>query len=633
MKKIAQERSLLDKAYQALNLKGKITNKLDPEQKVLFDFINKIDEKSRLELISGMNGKSITKNLSDAFGFFEKDNYLKCGQHIISITNILLKVVEYQNMLQNQMNMANLPEFAKKRFLDNGGNLESLDSLRADAPNQMVKSAGLFDWFKTSNLYNLINKDRWKKLFKEKNSIIGNTENVLNSLNDEVKTIVKKFDELSGDLKRYDIMAYVTHSNELINQIKAVDEKVKTYVTRDFQPFVKQVLPPEVTKKFEEAVKEDNKLAEKILENAEPEKENEKSESVLDKEITTGDPEEVPSHESLKEPEISVPDDELEEELEQIVQKPVEEVAPINLPEEEVRESLLPEETVDQKKRRKFLEEKVHQHEEKQEEKKKKKKEEESNLSAKELGLGDLDDLGDLAEFFPSSGGKSKSTEEENFDLSEFDDSEDNFSIGDYQKKLDELKEIVGIIQGLPKPRKPTKEEIEFNERLKNVERSKVVEKQDKPVDANANINNAIRNGVSRIEKGVNELLGSRVPFNKVETCKAARNIVNFGVLNTLKSTIRNDFWKDNPSELYTKLQELITKLDDHMASLKKSASARAKFIKNASYENLIETTNKLIDQHKYTQASKTIQMTLPHLDKKDKRYVSCLNIMLELGR
>ena len=62
-------------------------------------------------------------------------------------------------------------------------------------------------------------------------------------------------------------------------------------------------------------------------------------------------------------------------------------------------------------------------------------------------------------------------------------------------------------------------------------------------------------------------------------------------------------------------------------------SSFKEQFIKQASYERLFETTNKLIGEHKYSQASKNILMTLPHLNKKDKRYVTCLNIMVELGK
>jgi len=46
MKKQAQERKTLDKIYQALNLKGKLSNKLDPQQKELFEIIRMMQEGS-----------------------------------------------------------------------------------------------------------------------------------------------------------------------------------------------------------------------------------------------------------------------------------------------------------------------------------------------------------------------------------------------------------------------------------------------------------------------------------------------------------------------------------------------------------------------------------------------------------
>lgn len=634
MKKTAQERSLLDKAYQAFNLKGKITNKLDPDQKLIFDFISQIDEKSRIELISGMNGKSITKNLKDAVTFFEKDNYLKCGQHIISINNILLKVVEYQKALQNQMNQANLPELAKKKFLDNGGDLKSLDSLRANAPSKIIKNAGLLDWFNLGNLYNLVNRDRWKKIFRDKNPIIDRTDDVLKNLNDEIKSIVKKFDELSSDLKRYDIMGYTAHSNELINQIKALDTNIKTYVSNDFQPFVKEILPPEVSEQFDEAVKQDEEVSEKILN--EPKEESETTEvtpeSVLDQDITGPDPQEAPSHESLKEPVVDESDDELEEDLEEIVKEPEpivksvpEVIAPIepeskdeelekeveeivNAPSTLEEDEPLVEETVEQRKHRKYLEEHNQRQEDKKEERKKKKEEKKKDHEAPSTeNNGEIDD--ELKEFFPTM--KLDSVEED--DLSEFETQ--NLSEDEYLAKLAKMNEYALAAKTVaPMVKRGPGTEQSSKDKYEKVIRNLV-------------------NAVQFIEKETDELLLSKIPFKDAKVCKKAFSLVAFGTLSNLEGSIPTMFWKERKSDLYKKLRELKEKLDNGRKILEKVSGLKEQFIKQASYERLFETTNKLIGEHKYSQASKNILMTLPHLNKKDKRYVTCLNIMVELGK
>ena len=649
MKKTAQERSLLDKAYQAFNLKGKITNKLDPDQKLIFDFISQIDEKSRIELISGMNGKSITKNLKDAVTFFEKDNYLKCGQHIISIKNILLKVVEYQKALQNQINQANLPELAKKKFLDNGGDLKSLDSLRANAPSKIIKNAGLLDWFNLGNLYNLVNRDRWKKIFRDKNPIIDRTDDVLKNLNEEIKSIIKKFDELSSDLKRYDIMGYKAHSNELINQIKALDTNIETYVSNDFQPFVKEILPSEVSKQFEEAAKQDEEASDEILNETEEDSESEEEsetnevtpESVLDQDITGPDPQEAPSHESLKEPVVDEGDDELEEDLEEIVKEPDPSIE-IDSPPDEVlieepeskdedeelgkevdeivsapptveEDDSLPEETVEQRKRRKYLEEHSQRQEDKKEKRKKKKEEEkkkdpEASTPSENNTEADTEVDEELKQFFPT---KLNNVDEED-DLSEFETQ--NLSEDEYIAKLSKMTEyaiaaktVAPMVKTGPGTDKSSKDKYE-----------KV-------------IRNLI-NAVQFIEKETDELLLSKIPFKDAKICKKAFSL-SAGTLSNLENSIPTMFWKERKSDLYKKLRELKEKLDNGYKILGVVASRKEQFIKQASYEKLFETTNKLIGEHKYSQASKNILMTLPHLNKKDKRYVTCLNIMVELGK
>lgn len=570
MKKQAQERKTLDKIYQALNLKGKLSNKLDPQQKELFEIISDIDEKSRMCLITGLNNKSITKTLSSAKAAYEKDNYLKSGLELVSIMSILSKTFEYQNVITQQLGNLKFEDFAKNKFKEQGGDLEDL---RSDINLGMIKTAGLFDLLNSSKFYNLINKDRWKKLFTEQNPIIQNTKTTLDATETGLKEVLGVFDVLSNDLKKYDVMSYAAHSKECASKIQALQNKIESFLNSDFKPFVKEILPPVAAKAIEKVIVKEEIKAEPTKEiplsvlsvqdlvwnlKEETKKVEEKIE-ISDKpiELVKSEKTEIP----VSEPLISkdVPIEALEEE---IVKEPVKE-AP------------------------------------------KKKK---NNLDF-------LKDMNLKIDSAPEPPKKKVEPDKEKLD--------DDF--------LASIEDMMGL-NSTPEP--PKAKPIEnlkpaesSNEDLQRILSAviedfnsfkKEVNGKDKKSDK---YKIALENFLAKAEPTIAKATIVAPPtFNTPEELLNFRKLITFGLSSNLNALVGN---KNLPEGFKKNLDTIKANIDAQLEGLKKKSS----------YEDLLINVNSLIDSNQLTKAASLIQEVLPKLSKKDNRYPTCIRLMFDLRK
>lgn len=589
MKKTAQERKLLDKIYQGLNLKGKLSNKLDPQQKELFEIFSDIDEKSRMSLIAGLNNKSITKTLSSAREAYQKDNYLKAGLELISVVAILSKTFEYQSVIVEQMKNLKFEDLAKDKFEQQGGNLEDLRSSREYG---MIKSAGLFDLVNSSKLYNLINKDRWKKLFSDKNPIISKTESIINSVDTDIKELLAIFDSLSTDLKKYDVMSYADNCKKSIDIIKKIQNKTQDFLDNYFKPFVKTVLPPVAAKQVETVI-----VKEKIKQ--EPVKPEIPLEVLSVHDLVNNlklETKKVEEKAQEAEKAVESKPEAIEKPIEKVVEKQPEEQKPVD----EILETVIQEPVAE-----------------------KPKKDKKKNLDfLKTMNLKITDQPQEAKK--PSKPIEPEEEDDEEVDL------------------LADIESMMGITK---KPEPAIEESIP--ESVEKPAEESVAPKEIKLVDGDlrASISRMISNfGVFKAEANgkdkksdkykaaldklfasLSEELAQAIAieppaFKNTEELLNFRKLITFGIESSMNALIGP---KNIPDNIKFNISIIKKNIDSKLEGLKKMSS----------YEDLFLITNSFIDSNELEKAASVIQKSLPKLNKKDPRYSTCIRLMFDLRK
>jgi len=253
MKKIAQQRSLINKLNTKYNPHKWLSSKLDKNYRELMENTEKCDDLARAALTGQNKDSSFVRKARMSQSFFNRDNYLACGINIIDATKMLIDSKAYLDKA-NMSLAGSFPEVTKSKFEESGGTNEDLDkalqTLRMTSAGfqaELIKEAGISDWFFNikQNLgdfsYGATNFNLWKKMFTSSTPLIKATKEIVADLQSVGKTVIDTFDEMAGHLASTDLSDYYKLSAGLSKKISDYVVKFKTYMDLYFEPLLNKL--------------------------------------------------------------------------------------------------------------------------------------------------------------------------------------------------------------------------------------------------------------------------------------------------------------------------------------------------------------------------------------------------------
>lgn len=253
MKKVSQERSLVNKINTKYNPHKWLSSKLDKNYRELMENTEKCDDLARNALMGKDKDSGFVRKARMAQSFLNRDNYLACGINIIDATKMLIDSKSYLDKA-NMALAGSFGDITKSKYEEAGGTTEDLDQalkhLKMTASffqAELIKEAGISDWFFNikQNIgdfsYGATNFNLWKKIFTKSVPVIKATKEIVSELQSIGKVTIDTFDEMATHLSSTDLNDYYMLSAQLSKKISDYVVKFKTYMDLYFEPLLNKL--------------------------------------------------------------------------------------------------------------------------------------------------------------------------------------------------------------------------------------------------------------------------------------------------------------------------------------------------------------------------------------------------------